>query len=78
MTKAQIGTFERIAINQPPGVTWKTIDVLLSAGVIVRGKPERRHDAMGVYDIPYFYVPLPIHAQWCEWCSEQPENAFGD
>lgn len=74
MTKAQIEAFDRLAINAAPGCQWPTIDALLKAGVIVRGKPEVRRDPMGVYEIPNFYVPLPIHAQWCEWCSEQPET----
>lgn len=70
MTKAQREAFERIAVNESPGCTWPTIDALLKAGLIERGPSETRRDAMGVYSIPYFYVPLPIHAQWCEWCSE--------
>lgn len=74
MTKAQIAAFEQIAINQPPQCKWNTIDALMKAGMVERGKGETRRDAMGVYEIPYFYVPLLIHMQWCEWCSEQPEN----
>ena len=74
MTKAQIAAFERIAVNAAPGVAWPTIDALLKAGVIERGPSKTRRDAMGVYEIPSFYVPLPIHAQWCEWCSEQTDG----
>ena len=77
MTKAQIAAFEQIAINQPPQCKWETIDALLKAGVVERGPSERRRDAIGVYDIPNFFVPLPIHMQWCQWASEQPENAIG-
>ncbi len=73
MTKAQIEAFERIATNQMPGCPWPTIDVLLSAGVIERGPSERRRDALGVYDIPSFSVPLPVHIRWCEWCSAQEQ-----
>lgn len=71
LTTAQCEAFERIAVNQFPACTWPTIDALLKAGVIEQGESETRRDAMGVYHIPSFYVPLPIHAQWCEWCSEQ-------
>jgi hypothetical protein len=74
MTWAQRSAFERIAVNQFPGCRWPTIDALLKAGVIERGEDDIRRDAMGVYHIPNFFVPLPIHAQWCEWCSEQEEN----
>lgn len=71
MTKPQIEAFERIAINQPPQCEWKSIDALLRAGVIERGANDVHRDAMGVYHIPNFYVPVPVHAQWCAWCSEQ-------
>lgn len=70
LTKAQREAFERIAVNQPPACKWDTIDALLKAGVIERGPDEMRRDAMGVFNLPSFYVPLPIHAQWCEWCAE--------
>jgi hypothetical protein len=73
LTKAQRAAFEQIAINQVPQCKWDTIDALLKAGVVERGKGEVRRDAMGTYEIPYFFVPLPIHMQWCEWCSEQPD-----
>lgn len=73
LTRAQREAFERVAIYQPPNCKWETIDALLRAGVIERGKGETRRDAMGVYEIPYFFVPAPIHAQWCEWCSEQQD-----
>lgn len=73
MTKAQVAAFEQIAVNAVPQCTWGTLDALLKAGVVVRGTPEVRRDVMGVYEIPNFYVPLPLHMQWCAWCSEQYE-----
>jgi hypothetical protein len=73
MTKVQIAAFEQIAINQPPQCGWKSIDALLKAGVIERGPDDVRRDAMGTYTIPNYYVPIHHHAQWCAWCSEQPE-----
>lgn len=74
MTKPQQEAFERIAVNQVPQCDWPTIDVLLKRGVIERGTDEVRRDAMGVYHIPSFYVPLSVHAQWCKWCSENVED----
>ena len=74
MTKAQIAAFEQIAINQPPRCGWKTIDALIAKGVIVRATGEKRRDAIGTYEIPAFEVPLIVNMQWCEWCSEQPDN----
>jgi hypothetical protein len=74
MTRAQIEAFERIAINESPKCAWPTIEALLKKEVIAYGTSEVRKDAMGVYHIPQFHVPLHIHMQWCQWCSEQPEN----
>lgn len=74
MTKVQIAAFEQIAISQSPQCGWKSIDALLKGGVIERGQDDTRRDAMGVYTIPNYFVPLPVHMQWCDWCSEQPEN----
>lgn len=76
MTKAQREAFELIAINQNPRCKWPTIDALLKAGVIERGESEKRRDAVGAYEIPSFFVPLPIHMQWCEWASQQPETGM--
>lgn len=73
LTKSQREAFERVAIGQHPACQWPTIDALLEAGVIERGQDDTRRDAMGIYHIPSFFVPLPIHAQWCKWCGEQPE-----
>jgi hypothetical protein len=70
MTKAQIDAFERIAVNDAPNCTWPVIDALLARGVIVRGADEIHRDALGVYHVPRFCVPLAVHHQWCEWCSE--------
>ncbi len=74
MTRGQRDAFEQIAVNQHPRCKWPTIDVLLKAGVIEQGESEKRRDAVGTYEIPNFFVPLPIHMQWCEWCAEQSEN----
>lgn len=71
MTKAQVAAFEAIAINEIPQNGWNSIDKLIERGVIERGPNETRRDAMGVYSIPSFFVPLPIHHQWCQWCSER-------
>ncbi len=74
MTQVQIDAFERIATNQLPLCGWASLNALMKAGVVVRGKDETRRDAMGLYYVPIFYVPAPVLIQWCQWCSEQPEN----
>lgn len=75
LTKAQREAFERVATNQHPGCAWPTIDVLLKAGVIERGPDDMRRDALGVYAIPRFHVPIPVHHQWCAWCAENHNEA---
>lgn len=76
MTKGQIAAFERLAIGEPPNASVKTLEALLSKGVIA--KDEDRivgRDALGTIRVPQFYVPIPLHWQWCEWCSEQDGDA---
>jgi hypothetical protein len=72
LTKTQREAFERIAINQFPRCPQSTLDALLKRGVI-ECTNEARRDALGSYLVQNYYVPLPVHAQWCEWASEQPE-----
>ncbi len=72
MSPAQIRAFERIAVSQHPRATNATLKVLLAEGLIVRGT-EKRQDRGVVYEVPSFYVPLPIHAQGCAWCEENVE-----
>lgn len=71
MTKAQRETFERLAINQPPYASERTLKALLARGVIEHGPPKIVRDKMGSFRIPTYVVPLTTHAQWCQWCSEQ-------
>lgn len=78
MSKTAIEAFENIAINLPPRASWKTLDALIAKGVIVRVPGEKRRDALGTYEIPAFVVPLGVHIQWCEWCSEQIQDVRPD
>lgn len=71
MTKAQIEAFERIAINELPFCSSKTIDILLEAGLIVpHGEIIISHDRFGTVKVPNYEVPIPIHYAWCRWYSE--------
>lgn len=72
MSRAQVRAFERIAINSPPNAKPETIKYLLARGKIERS-PDKifGRDDFGTISIPQFHVPLPLHMQWCEWCSEQ-------
>lgn len=73
LSRAQREAFEAIAVNQPPAASQRTLDALLRRGLIVKGEDQTQRDALGFYKIPTYYVPLPIHRAWCEWCSENVE-----
>lgn len=75
MTKAQRQAFEQIAINQQPMATHKTLLALREKGLIGYTDKVVGRDALGKITIPEWFVPIHVHMQWCEWCSEQPENA---
>ncbi len=56
-TAAEIAIFEQIAIGQDRGHLLTSVARLVAMGLVVacRGGWE---------------VPIPIHVQWCSWCSE--------
>lgn len=71
MTEPQREAFERIAISQHPMAQEKTIEALLKRGVIARDANEvLGRDAFGTITVPRYYVPMPVHMQWCDWASE--------
>jgi hypothetical protein len=71
MTKAQIAAFERIAVNEPNGANHQTLVKLRERGLIDYETDVVGRDALGPISVPRWFVPLPIHAQWCEWCSQE-------
>jgi hypothetical protein len=71
MTPAQRRDFERIAINERPLGGYRTIQKLEARGLIAKAEPKIvGRDALGEIKIPQWYVPTPIHMQWCKWVSE--------
>lgn len=74
LSKKAISAFEQIAIGEAlPRAHSKTLDSLLAKGLILRGRDKvLGRDALGKITVPQYFVPLPVHMQWCEWCSEQP------
>lgn len=79
MTKRQREAFEQIATGEAlPRAMPITLQRLQTNGLIERG-PDKvlGRDALGVISIPQYYVPLPVHAQWCQWCSEQLTDGEG-
>ena len=71
LTKAQRAAFEQIAINESAPVGNSTLKPLLERGLIERVEDMLIPSSMGNIKIAQYRVPLPVHAQWCEWCSEQ-------
>jgi hypothetical protein len=72
-SKAQREVFEQIATGVTnPFCATKILTVLEHKGLIAK-EWELLHDKFGDYRVPRWYVPIPIHMQFCNWCSEQPE-----
>jgi hypothetical protein len=71
MTKAAIAAFEWIAINQPPRCSKATLQKLLDRGVIAaQEETSLIMDGLPPLTRADYYVPLPVHYQWCEWADE--------
>lgn len=77
LRKNQRDVFEQIATgNAFPCTPKRNLTILEERGLIQRTEDKCLGvDSFGPVKIPQYYVPLPIHMQWCEWCSEQPEFA---
>ena len=73
-TKCQIEVFDQIGagIAKPPA-SRKTFEALEKKGLIEAQRDVIGHDRFGPIINTFWYVPIPVHIQWCEWCSEQPE-----
>lgn len=63
--------FEAIASGALPHCSHVTISALLKAGLIEKiGNRTIGRDVFGMIRVPVYEVPLLVHAQWCQWCSE--------
>lgn len=73
LTKRQVEVFEMIAIgNELPRCHPHILEKLERYGLIRRGPDRRlRSDTFGAVLVPSYFVPLPVHAQWCAWCDEK-------
>jgi hypothetical protein len=70
LSDAQSAAFEQIAIINDGGHNLRVIQSLLAKGLI-----ERRMESRGGGFHAFRYdVPLPVHVEWCEWCSRQPDE----
>ena len=70
MSKRQREVFENIAVGLDKGIHPATAAALMSRGLIQRKFEVVGRDAFGPIEIPRYWVPPPIHHQWCEWCAE--------
>lgn len=73
LTKAQLNAFERIAIGLDFGVHPKTVGVLLRLG-LVEAEAETRPSWPTPVTITRYYVPLPVHIEWCSLCSDRVDK----
>jgi hypothetical protein len=70
LSKKQIEAFEKIAIGEYHRINRQTAVSLIKRGLITED-----WESCGMHVIVYrYYVPIPIHAAWCEWCSENVEE----
>ena len=67
-TKRQIEVFEQIAVGNT--IHSRKIIGALAAKGLVRFEENKSRDALGPYSWQTPYVPIDIHAQWCDWCAE--------
>lgn len=75
LSKVARETFERIAIRDDTGVFGATPKALMKRGLIesyLERLPARKGEpAWLAITVTRYRVPLPVHAQWCQWCAEQ-------
>ena len=72
-SKRQIEAFEQIGagVSSPSGYAASVFESLLAKGLIeICGVKTLGRDYFGKIQIPEFQQPLPVHMQWCQWCSE--------
>jgi hypothetical protein len=74
--KAEVNAFEAIASGTTsPRCHSVTLDRLMRLGLVDYEDKIVGKDRLGTIKKRSFFVPIPVHIQWCQWCSEQQENA---
>lgn len=72
LTEKQREVLGAIAINEDGGHAESTLLSLEKRGLIVwEMVPMGGHPPM---NIRRWYMPLPVHIEWCEWCSQQVDT----
>lgn len=69
LTKRQLGVFEQIATNNDSGHPQKTLDSLERRGYI--SSEMEQLSGFPPVQIRRYYVPIPVHIEWCQWCAKQ-------
>ena len=68
LSPKQSEVFEQIAVGNDAGHNPRTLDALWRKNLIERTEQSVKGTLFVVYR---YHVPLPIHREWCEWCSQQ-------
>lgn len=78
LTKALADTFEQIAVGNDVGHPPAMIQALLKKKLIEETEEQvagmLRAGGSGFITRKRYFVPIPIHAEWCKWCAEQPDE----
>ena len=72
-TRSQQEAFEQIGAGNSTAARChpKSVKFLLDHGMIEYvGMKTLGRDCLGLIQVPEYEVPLPIHMEWCKWCSE--------
>ena len=73
-TKRQIEVFDQIASGVTnPRAAQGTLKVLFDKGLIASEWEVVGRDCLGEIKLPRWYVPMPLHMDWCSWCSSRNE-----
>lgn len=75
LSRSLRNAFEQIAIGQDLGIPHKTLRKLDGLGLVVTEIENR--GGFPPMKVLRAHVPIAIHMQWCQWCSEQkPEESL--
>lgn len=64
-TSAERRALDRVGCGEPPGCSPKTLGRLLDDGLLIDQGRDVRRDALGIYTVPSYAMPIPVHYQWC-------------
>ncbi len=73
LTEKQQQVLGLIAMNEDAGHHPQVLKSLVNKGLIEAYK-EDSHDRYGKLVITKYRMPLPVHIEWCNWCSKQYEE----